>query len=75
MPKKCKQQLDEARTLAIQLFEAGEAEKRKQPKHIWEGQTRTWRDLPSESVAVWDAIAIEAYRRLRHNGDYPTEKR
>lgn len=66
MPK-CKQQLDEARTLAIQLFNAGEAEKRKQPKHIWGGQLREWRDLPSESVAVWDAIAIEAYRRLRHN--------
>ena len=66
MPK-YKQQLDAARTLAIQLFEAGEVEKRKQPKHIWDGQTRTWRDLPSESVAVWDAIAIEAYRRLRPN--------
>jgi len=65
MPKKFKQQLDAARTLAIQLFEAGEAEKRKQPKHIWDGQLRTWRDLPSESVAVWDAIAIEAYRRLK----------
>ena len=60
-----KQTLDEARTLAIKLFEAGEAEKRKQPKHIWEGQTRTWRDLPSESVAVWDAIAIAAYRELK----------
>jgi len=42
-----KQQLDEVRTLAIKLFEAGEKEKRKQPKHIWDGQTRTWRDLPS----------------------------
>lgn len=54
-----KQKLDEARTLAIKLFEAGEAEKRKQPKHIWGG------DLPSESVAVWDAIAICAYRELK----------
>jgi hypothetical protein len=54
-----KQQLDAARTLAIKLFEAGEAEKRKQPK-IW-GVTRKWRDLPSESVKVWDAIAVCAY--------------
>lgn len=64
-----KQKLDKVRTLAIQLFEAGESEKRKQPKEIW-GGTRIWRDLPSESVALWDAVAIEAYRRLgRHNGD------
>jgi hypothetical protein len=27
-----------------------------------------WRDLPIESVAVWDAVAICAYRQLRrHN--------
>jgi hypothetical protein len=65
-----KQKLDEARTLAIKLFKAGESEKRKQPKHIWDGQIRTWRDLPSESVAVWDAIAIAAYRELkRPNGE------
>jgi hypothetical protein len=64
-----KQKLDEVRTLAIKLFEASEAEKRKQPKHIWGGQTRTWRDLPSESVAVWDAIAICAYRQLKRPND------
>lgn len=59
-----KQSLDEIRTLAIKLHEAGEAEKRKQPYHIW-GETRTWRDLPSESVKVWDAVAICAYGLLR----------
>ena len=44
------------RKLAIKLFEAGEAEKRTQPEEIW-GLTRTWRDLPSESMSVWDEIA------------------
>jgi hypothetical protein len=58
-----KQKLDEVRTLAIKLYEAGQKEKRKQPKEIW-GDT-TWRDLPSESVAVWDAVAICAYAELR----------
>lgn len=56
-----KQQLDECRTLAIKLFEAGEAEKRRQPKNIWGNQIRTWRELPTESVAVWDAIALCAF--------------
>ena len=68
MPR-CKQQLDKVRTLAIKLFEAGEAEKSKQPKYIW-GETRQWRDLPSESVAVWDAVAMCAYRQLKgHNAE------
>lgn len=67
MPKRCNQQLDAVRKLAIQLFNAGEAEKRRQPKHIWSGQLREWRDLPTESTAVWDSIATEAFRRLRHN--------
>jgi hypothetical protein len=66
-----KQKLDEVRTLAIKLFEAGEREKRKHAKCIW-GQSKEWRDLPSESVAVWDAVAICAYDQLaassrRHN--------
>jgi hypothetical protein len=60
-----KQQLDECRTLAIKLFESGEAIKRKQPKHIWDGQTRAWRDLPSESVDVWDAISLCAFDYFR----------
>lgn len=59
-----KQKLDEIRTLAIKLFEAGEAEKRKGAQCIW-GPPKDWRDLPSESVAVWDAIAICAYKELR----------
>jgi hypothetical protein len=67
---RCKQQLDEVRTLAIKLFEAGEAQKRNQPKHIW-GQTRTWEDLPSESVAVWDAVAICAYQQLKRQQSSP----
>ena len=61
-----KQKLDEARTLAIKLYEAAQVEKRSQPKEIWgEGRFTKWRDLPSESVAVWDAVAICAYRTLR----------
>lgn len=68
-----KQKLDEVRTLAIKLFEAGQAEKRRQPKEIWGGNIQTWRDLPKESVAVWDAIAICAYKRLRgQNNDSAT---
>ena len=61
--------LDDARTLAIQLYEAGQKEKRRQPKGIWGYDSRrNWRDLPSESMAVWDAIAICAYQQLRrHN--------
>ena len=64
-----KQKLDEARTLAIQLHRAAEREKMRQPREIW-GQTRQrhWRELPSESVAVWDAVAIRAYQLLKgHN--------
>ena len=61
-----KQELDEIRTLAIKLHEAGQKEKRRQPRHIWmDSADRQWRDLPSESVAVWDAIAICAYQQLR----------
>jgi hypothetical protein len=64
-----KQKLDEVRTLAIKLYEAGQREKRRQPTEIWGTDClRNWRDLPSESVAVWDAIAFCAYRLLkRHN--------
>lgn len=58
-----KQQLDEVRTLAIMLFKASEEKKREFPQHIW-GAPRSWDDLPSESVAVWDAVAICAYRKL-----------
>ncbi len=61
-----KQKLDEVRTLAIKLYEAGQEAKRKQPEEIW-GSSRTleWRDLPSETVAVWDAVAICAYDELK----------
>lgn len=64
-----KQKLDEARTLAIKLYEAGQKVKRSQPAHIWGRPLIGWRDLPSESVAVWDAVAIEAYRLLRRHND------
>jgi hypothetical protein len=58
-----KQKLDELRTLAIRLFEASQAEKRRQPPHIWGPTANTqYRHLPSESIAVWDAVALEAYR-------------
>lgn len=60
-----KQQLDELRTLARALFEAGQQEKRKQPPEVW-GETRNlkFRDCPSETTAVMDAMAFEAFRRL-----------
>jgi hypothetical protein len=58
-----KQKLDEVRTLAIKLFEAGQEEKRKQPPEIW-GTITDYRDLPSESVDVWDAVAIRALEVL-----------
>jgi hypothetical protein len=61
-----KQKLDEVRTLAIKLFDAAQKKKQRQPPSIWGGvENLKWRHLPSESVAVWDAVAIEAYRRLR----------
>ena len=62
-----RQKLDEVRTLAMKLFEAAQREKRKQPG-IWANPELKWRHLPSESVAVWDAVAICAYKQLdRHN--------
>lgn len=57
-----KQELDEVRTLAVKLYEAGQAEKRKQKPGIWgSGSSLKFRDLPAESVAVWDAIALCAF--------------
>lgn len=60
--KGMKQKLDAARTLAIQLYEAAQKE-----KENWEQllPTPKWRDLTKDSVAIWDAVAIEAYRRLK----------
>lgn len=61
-----KQKLDKLRTLAVKLFEAGQTEKRKQSVEIWgEGRNLKFRDLPSESVEVWDAIALAAIKALR----------
>lgn len=58
-----KQKLDELRTLAIKLYESGQAEMRKQPPEIWGDQReRKYRDMPSEGVAVWDAIALAALK-------------
>lgn len=61
-----KQKLDEVRTLAVKLFEAGQRQKRKQPVGIWGSadRDRTFDDLCSESVAVWDAVAITAIKTL-----------
>lgn len=62
-----KQRLDEVRTLAIRLFNAGRRQKQKHGPHIWDDTK--WKDLPSESVEVWDAVAMEAIRRLRRHND------
>ena len=60
-----KQKLDAVRTLAIKLYEAGQNEKRRQEPEIWgTDASRKWRDLPSESVEVWDAVATAAYRHF-----------
>jgi len=65
-----KQQLDKLRTLSVRLFEAGQTEKRKQPLEIWAGnRDLKFRDLPSESVKVCDAIALEAFKCLTEAGD------
>jgi len=62
-----KQKLDEVRTLAVKLFKAAQKEKRKQPVEIWgrSEQERQFRDLPSESVAVWDAVALAALKAIK----------
>ncbi len=61
-----KQKLDEIRTLAIELFEAGQVEKRKQSRYIWgSGADLKFRDLPIESVGIWDAVALHAYKKLK----------
>lgn len=66
MPKECKQQLDEVRTLAIKLFDAGQRQKRKHGSEIWgESINQTWRDLPSESVEFWDAMATYVHQQLK----------
>ncbi len=65
-----KQQLDEVRTLAIKLFEAGQVQKRKEGSYWNEcDRNRVWHELTSESVAVWDAVAICAYNQLRNQND------
>lgn len=59
-----KQKRDEVRTLAVALHKEFESEKQKQNiKDFW-GRLKTWRDLPDESVAVWDAVAKCAIKRL-----------
>lgn len=61
-----RQALDEVRTLAVKLFEAGQAEKRKQPWDVWGTARDTkFRDLPSESIAVWDAVALAAFKHFK----------
>ncbi len=65
-----KQKLDEVRTLAIKMFEASEDEKSKQPPEIWgrsSGQKLKFELLPSESLDVWDAVALCAIKELRKN--------
>jgi hypothetical protein len=66
-----KQKLDEVRTLAAKLFKAGQKEKRKQPKEVWGNWAlQEWHDLPSESVALWDAISICAYREVDRDAEW-----
>lgn len=61
-----KQELDKIRTLAGELFEAAQREKRRQPKEIWgEARYMKFREVPSETVAVMDAMAIQAYKSLK----------
>jgi len=57
-----KQKMDEVRTLAIKLYKAGQKEKRKASKSAWgRGSFIEWKDLRSESVAVWDAVATASF--------------
>ena len=63
--ERMKQCVDELRALAIELFEAQQDAKRKQGPDIWgEHRHLKFRDLPPETVAVWDAMAMCAIRRL-----------
>lgn len=66
-----KQKLDEVRILAMTLFEAGQRVKLLQPAYIW-GSNRNlkFQDLPSESVAVWDAVALSALQNLTIKGAF-----
>lgn len=60
-----KQKLDEVRTLARELFEAGQKRKRRQPKTAWSDCGRlAWHHLPLETVDIWDAVAKCAIKRL-----------
>lgn len=67
------EKLDEVRTLAIQLYNANLRRKKKHGPYIW-GRPTEWRDLPSESVEVWDAVALEAIKRLRKAKELGGEK-
>lgn len=61
-----KQKLDAVRTLAVKLYEAGQTQKRKQPWDIWgSDRDRKFRDMPSEGVEVWDAIALAALKHVK----------
>jgi len=65
------QELDELRTLAVKLYEAGQQQKRKQKYQIWGAdRDRKFRDLPSESVAVWDAVAACAVGSVKAAGQW-----
>lgn len=64
--KSMRQKLDAVRTLAVKLYEAGQVEKRKQPMEVWgSDRYRKFRDMPSEGVAVWDAIALAALKHAQ----------
>lgn len=61
-----KQETDQIRNLAVKLYEAGQKQKRKQFFNIWGlDAKRKHYDLPSEMVAVWDAVALAAIQALK----------
>lgn len=53
----------EVRMLAIKLFEAARTEKIKQGEEIWGRDLPGWHYQPSESVAMWEAVARCAMRQ------------
>ncbi len=56
------QKLDELRTLAIALFEACEKKKAEHGPDIWGGEhPQDWRNAPTETVEVWEAVARVAF--------------
>ena len=60
-----KQELNEIRTLAIKLYETAQEENRKVADILTPNHFISWRDTTPESMKIWDAIAVCAYRELK----------